>query len=68
MSICKTKTSQLNDLLYDLRPDLDSEAFIEFRGRAGWFIAYAECRFFGDNGDYLGATAAEAKINLKAMI
>lgn len=50
------------------RTDDQHEFDIEFRPFNGWWAVASESRWFGDNGEYLGATWWEAEKTLRVIL
>jgi hypothetical protein len=65
-----TKRDRLQKMVDDAvenNPDYHSFS-VEFRGRAGWWAIPEDCRYFGDQGEYLGQDFKSAERTLGALL
>ena len=63
-----SKTDKLQTLANELRTDDQYEFWIEYRPNRGWYAVATESRWFGDDGEYLGAVYQDARAWLMRML
>lgn len=68
-----TQTDYLNEILKSRLdpkewPDKYCRPRVEFRGFSGWYLVFPKSRWFGDDGEYLGACWQDAERYLVRLI
>lgn len=62
------QTEQLNELINQIKSPIHYDWTARYVPRKGWYIFPDSLRFFGDNGEYMGYTLAEAKKNIQDFL
>jgi hypothetical protein len=63
-----TRAIYLQNLVDSLREPVNYKFTIEFRPFQGWFAVPDEPRWFGDDGEYLGARWQDAVRAIKSLL
>ena len=66
--MAQSKTEKLQTLADELRTDDQHEFWIEYRPNRGWYAVATESRWFGDEGEYLGAVYKDARESLMSIL